>query len=230
MKGQRSLNNLVWVSLFFSLLSLVLVFDLYQKNGYLSDAGSKNKVAGEELAQPSNQPRVEVSIGNAAIKGLGSAPITIIEFGDFQCPYCEVFFNQVLPEIEKKYINSGKVKFVYREFPLSFHQYAQKASEAAGCAGEQGKFWDYHDKLFENQNSLDLASLKSYAQQLHLNTAKFNDCLDSGKMAAAVQKDISDGSSYGVTGTPTFFVNGVMINGAQPFSEFEKIIDQELKR
>jgi len=230
MKEQKSLTNLVWIVLFFSLLSLVLTFDLYQKLGYFSGKGSSNQVAGEAAAQPSNQPRVEVSAGNAPVKGSNSAPVTIIEFGDFQCPYCEVFFSQVLPQIEKNYIKTGKVKFVYREFPLSFHQYAQKASEAAGCAGEQGKFWDYHDKLFENQNSLDLASLKSYAQQLHLNTTKFNDCLDSGKTTAAVQEDVSDGSGYGVSGTPTFFINGIMVNGAQPFSEFEKIIDQELKK
>jgi protein-disulfide isomerase len=114
-----------------------------------------------------------------------------------------------------------KIRFVYRDFPLtSLHQYAEKAAEASECADDQGKFWEYHDLLFANQSALDVDSLKSYAAQLGLDTAKFNDCLDSGKQTAEVQKDAQDAKSYGATGTPAFFINGVLVSGALPFEDY----------
>jgi protein-disulfide isomerase len=133
-----------------------------------------------------------------------------------------------LSQIRKNYIDNGKVKLVYRDFPLDLHQNARKAAEAAECADEQGKFWEFHDKLYENQNSLDNESLKQYAKDMGLNTNQFNTCLDSGKMTQEVLKDFEDGSSYGVTGTPTLFINGIKVVGAQPYEFFKKIIDQEL--
>ena len=234
MKQIKLLSNLVVFVLFLSILNIILVFDLYQKLGFFG-GDNKNQVASEQVDLPSDGPsnnpsKVEASSDNDPVKGNKDAKVTIIEFGDYQCTYCEVFFTQSLPQIGKKYIDTGKVKFVYRDFPLSFHQYAQKSAEAAECANEQGKFWNYHDKLFQNQATLETDSLKRFAQELGLDTARFNSCLDSGKMTTEVQKDVSDGTSYGVSGTPAFFVNGTPLSGAQPFEEFEKIIEQELKK
>ncbi len=193
-------------------------------------------VTGAAVAPPTvNNPTapepsaVKVSIDDDAILGKEDAPVTIIEFTDYQCPFCGRQFTQTYPQLKKDYIDTGKAKYVIRDFPLnSIHPQAQKAAEAAECAGEQKKYWEMHDKLFENQQSLDVASLKSYAQQLGLNTADFNSCLDSGKMASEVAKDLSDGQSYGVQGTPATFVNGKLISGAQPYSAFQQVIDAAL--
>ena len=185
--------------------------------------------------QPSNNQelnqRVEdISQDDDAIKGDINAPVTIIEFSDYECPFCGRFFEQTLQLLDEKFIKTGKVKLVYRDFPLDIHPNAQKAAEAAECAGEQGKYYEMHDKLFENQNKLDINSLKQHAKDVGLNSGDFNACLDSGKMSDEVLKDFIDGQSYGVTGTPTFFVNGRPVLGAQPFSEFEKIIMEELNK
>jgi protein-disulfide isomerase len=185
------------------------------------------------VEQPQEAGRVEVSVDDDPSKGLDNAPVTIVEFSDFQCSFCGRFFHQVLPQIEEEYIKTGKVKFVYRDFPLSFHQYAQKAAEAAECADEQGKFWEYHNILFQKQtewSSGGISKLKEYAQNLGLDTGKFNECLDSGKYKSEVQKDFMDGSSYGVSGTPAFFINGIKVVGAQPFSAFQQIIEEELSK
>lgn len=145
---------------------------------------------------------------------------------------CEVF-SADLPQIGKEYIKTGKVNFVYRDFPLSFHKHAQKSAEAAECANEQGKFWEYHDILYGNQSdwsSEGIPKLKEYAKKLNLDTKKFDDCLDSGKYFQEVQKDFSDGQKYGVSGTPTFFINGIKLVGAQPYETFKRIIEQELQK
>ncbi len=176
---------------------------------------------------PSGEP-VEVSIDDDAIKGDIDAPVTIIEFSDYECPFCARFYSQTLSQIEENYIDTGKVRLVYRDFPLSFHQNAQKAAEAAECAGEQDAYYDMHDKLFENQGSLSVSNYKTWAGELGLDQEEFDNCLDSGEMASEVQKDFSDGQQYGVTGTPGFFVNGVKISGAQPYSVFEAAIEAAL--
>jgi len=183
---------------------------------------------GQQPSQPSQSSRIEVSADDAVL-GNKNAPITIIEFSDFECPFCGRFFNQTLPSIKEKYIDTGKVKLVYRDFPLSFHPNAQKAAEAAECAGEQNKFWEMHDILFEKGVSGGINSFKQYAKDLGLDTTKFNSCLDSGRYTNEVQKDFQDGQSYGVSGTPTFFINGIEVVGAQPFGVFQQIIDAELK-
>lgn len=173
---------------------------------------------------------VEVSADDDASKGSDNAPVVMIEFSDFECPFCARFWSDTLPQIEEEYIDTGKVKFVYRDFPLGFHQNAQKAAEAAECAEDQGKYWEYHDKIFENQRAIDVASLKQYAKDLDLDSQKFDDCLDSGKYASEVQKDFQDGQAAGVTGTPAFFINGQKVTGAQPFSNFKQVIDSELSK
>jgi protein-disulfide isomerase len=162
------------------------------------------------------------------VKGDPNAPITIIEFSDFQCPFCGKFYRETLPQIKEKYIDTGKVKLIYRDFPLSFHENAQSAAEAAECANEQGKFWEYHDLLFEKQQDLSVENYKQWAEELGLDMEQFNECLDSGKYADEVTNDFSDGQAAGVTGTPAFFINGKKVSGAQPFSVFEQIIEEEL--
>jgi protein-disulfide isomerase len=172
---------------------------------------------------------VDVSVDDDPVKGEKNAPVTIIEFSDFQCPFCGRFFLEALPQIEEKYIKTGKARLVYRDFPLSsLHPMAQKAAEASECADEQGKFWEMHDKIFQNQGTLSLSNLKQWATDLKLDTKRFNTCLDSSKYASEVQKDFNDGQAAGVSGTPSFFINGQLLVGAQPFSSFQAAIESEL--
>lgn len=156
------------------------------------------------------------------IRGDFDAPITLVEFSDFECPFCARHLptlNRLLNEYD------GKVRLVYKHFPLGFHPNAQKAAEASECAGEQGKFWEYHDKLFENYQDYGLDNFKQWAKDLRLNSAKFNDCLDSGKYAQKVKKDAQEGAQKGVNGTPATFVNGQLVSGAVPYEAFKQIID-----
>lgn len=188
---------------------------------------------GGTVQQPTPQPEPEpepevadVSAEDDAVKGPANAPVTIIMFSDYQCPYCGRAEDTV-KEILEAY--PTQVKLIFRDFPLSsMHQYAQKAAEASECAGEQGKYWEMHDKLFENQQALTADDLKKYAADLGLDTGKFNTCLDSGAMASEVQKDFNDGQAAGVSGTPTFFINGQKLVGAQPFTAFKPVIDAKL--
>ena len=184
-------------------------------------------VAGDDPS-PSVIVDFEDLVDDDYVKGDKDAPVTIIEWSDFECPFCGRFHQETLPSIEEEYIKTGKVKFVYRDFPLSFPANAQKAAEAAECAGEQKKYWEMHDLLFENGVQSGVAGFKQYAKQLGLNTAKFNECLDSGAMAGEVRKDMADGTAAGIQGTPGFLVNGKLVSGAQPFSVFKQVIDAEL--
>jgi protein-disulfide isomerase len=160
-------------------------------------------------------------------KGPEGAPITIVEFSDFQCPFCSKALASV-DEVMKAY--DGKVRLVFRHFPLEFHKQAPKAAEASMCAADQNKFWEMHDKLFANQQALMPDDLKKHAAELGLDAARFNECLDSGKHAATVTKDFEEGKKAGVTGTPAFFINGIALSGALPPEEFKSIIDAELKK
>jgi len=171
---------------------------------------------------------MEALLDDDAVRGDKDAPVTIVEWSDFECPFCARFFEQALPSIEEEYIKTGKVKLVYRDFPLSFHTNAQKAAEAAECAGEQGKYWEMHDLLFAQGVQGGVAGFKQYAKTLGLNTAKFDTCLDSGAMAGEVQQDMADGAAVGIQGTPGFIVNGKLVSGAQPFAVFKQVIDAEL--
>lgn len=157
----------------------------------------------------------------------------MIEFSDFQCPFCAKFWAQTFTLIEQEYIKKRKVKFVYRDFPLDFHEQALNASIAAECAKEQGKFWEMHDKIYAGQNKWSnnknaAETFKIYASELNLGMRQFNDCSDSGKYANEVLKDLQDGIRVGVGGTPTFFINGIPVRGAQPFEVFRQIIEAEL--
>lgn len=161
------------------------------------------------------------------IRGDVSAPVTLVEFSDFECPFCEKF-TPVLKKILEEY--QDKVRLVYKHFPLEKNPSAQKAAEASECAAEQGKFWEYHDALFENQKTgLSVEKLKGLATELSLNAGQFNDCLDASKYAAKVQEDIKEGLSKGVGGTPTTFVNGEFVAGAVSFETLKQKIDNLLK-
>ena len=170
------------------------------------------------------QPRVKVAASGPA-RGPEGAPVTIVEFSDFECPFCrreESTVKQLLDRYQTQ------VRFVYRHFPLEIHPRARPAAEAAACADEQGKFWDYHEKLFSG--GLEDADLQRYASELGLDTAAFQQCVSQHKTKDVVMSDLQAGKAAGVSGTPAFFVNGIMISGARPVDAFTKVIDKELQQ
>jgi len=187
-----------------------------------------------QAAQPrgGSAPSLDMKelIDDDEVRGDKNAKVTIVEWSDFECPFCTRFYTQTLESIIKEYVDTGKVKFVYRDFPLDFHTNAQKASESAECAGEQGKFWEMHDMLFEKGVSGGVSSFKQFASSIGLDSNKFNECLDSGKMEEEVKKDMQDGTAVGIIGTPGFIINGQLVSGAQPFENFKQVIEAELAK
>jgi protein-disulfide isomerase len=172
--------------------------------------------------------RVDVSTDGAPFLGPADAPVTIVEFSDFHCPFCKRVLP-VLTEVRSRY--GDKVKLVYRDLPLDrLHPQARRAAEAARCAHDQNKFWEYHDLLFANAPQASPEQLKAYAEQVGLDVQAFERCLTSGKHAAAVQRNVDEGNRLGVGGTPAFFVNGRPLSGAQPVERFVRVIDDELRR
>ncbi|MBI4361832.1 MAG: DsbA family protein, partial [Euryarchaeota archaeon] len=168
-------------------------------------------------------------------KGSPQAKVTIIEFSDFQCPFCARWFTDTYPQILRDYVDTGKARLVYRDLPLeSIHPNALPAAEAAECADEQGKFWDYHDALFRNQGTwAGLPGAKDYFKQLaadqKLNAQTFAKCLDESKYREEVLNDLKDAQAAGATGTPAFYINGRKIDGAQPYAVFQRTIEEALK-
>ncbi|MGE4233445.1 MAG: DsbA family protein [Bacteriovoracia bacterium] len=171
--------------------------------------------------------KVEVQLGNSPVFGAKDAKVEIVEFSDFQCPFCSQAAKTVT-EIKKMY--GKKVKFAFKHFPLPMHPQARPASEASMCVNEQNteKFWKYHDLLFQNQQALEADSLKKYAKEVGVNTDQFNKCFDAKKYANAIQEDLDYGSRIGVRSTPTFFINGRLVSGALPIESFKEIIDEEM--
>jgi protein-disulfide isomerase len=194
---------------------------------WISDK-SKASVVEIYLNKPT-LPVFEVSLGNAPSKGSSSAKVTIIEYSDFQCPFCSKGAN-VITAIEKKYGN--KVNIGFKHFPLPFHAQARIAAEASMCAKEQDikLFWKMHDAMFADQTKLDKANLIATAKKMGVKEAPFTACLESGKFKSAIDADMAEGTSIGIKSTPTFFVNGKMINGAQPLENFSEVIDEELAK
>jgi len=172
-------------------------------------------------------PRIPVSVDDDPSKGPATAKVTIVQFAEYQCPYCGKAGESVDKVME---VYGDDVRMVFRDFPLSFHPRAIPAAVAANCAGEQGKYWEMHDKLMADQRSLEEADLLAHAQALQLDLKKWDVCRSDPSQAAEVMKDFEDGQAVGVSGTPAFFINGIMISGAQPFEEFKRIIDGELDR
>lgn len=200
--------------------------------------GKQAPPTGAQVPPTAAQPQtVALTVDGAPFKGDKNAKVTLIEFSDYQCPFCARHFSQTVPEIEKDYIQTGKVKYVFRDFPIeSLHPQAFKGHEAANCAGEQGKYWEIHGRLFANQRAMSPKELSEHAQGLRLDLPKFQQCLDSGKYSAKIRKDQAEAQNAGVTGTPTFFlgltepnssnVKGVRkLIGAQPYTAFKEAID-----
>jgi protein-disulfide isomerase len=196
-----------------------------QKESERQDAFVKELKAKYKTTVALRPPTVEVSTAGRPAKGPAKAPVTIVEFSDYQCPFCKRAEN-VVDQVVKTY--GDKVRVVFGHYPLPMHPDARPAAEAATCAGQQGKFWEYHEKLFANANALGSDKLKAYAHEVGLDAAKFDQCIAKNEGKAAVDKDIAEAGSVGVTGTPAFFINGRMLSGAQPFEKFKDVIDEEL--
>ncbi len=195
----------------------------------------------QQPTQPTAAQLFKVSIDDDPMKGDPDAEVTVIEFSDFQCPFCSRFYTQTLSQLEENYIDTGKINFVYRDLPLdNLHPNARPAHIAAECADEQGKFWDYHDILFEKQSQWQRlpsdelqTTLSQFASDLGLQTVNFESCLQSEEIADEVNRDALAAASLGITGTPSFFIGNeedgfVKLVGAQPFAAFQGIIDDKL--
>jgi protein-disulfide isomerase len=192
-------------------------------------------------ARPAAPARTVAGVRLAGNPMLGQkdAPVTLIEFSDYQCPYCARFAQTTLLALKAEYIDTGKVRYVFRDFPLDrLHPHARKAAEAAHCAWEQGRYWEMHDLLFHNQQALQVDQLKGTARQLGLDPARFDACLERGKYAAEVQQDVEEGTAVGVRGTPGFVlgktraedtIEGLFISGAQPLTTFRQAIERLLE-
>ena len=190
-------------------------------------------LSGSAVAQGTTREDIFTYLAKDGPKrGTDKAPVTLIEFSDFRCSFCRKFWQTTLPLLDKKYISTGKVKFIYRHFAV-LGKSSEVAAQGAECAGEQGKFWEYHDKLFASAGSplaFTDGKLKSYAKELGLKSQAFNQCLDSGKQLKKVEGETAIAFFLGARGTPAFFLNGQMLVGAQPFHVFETLIKKELNR
>ena len=205
---------------------------------YLQDQSSETarasliadlRKSGPEVRVLFDAPRhtVEVTADDPSI-GSASAPVTLVEFSDFQCPFCQ----RVAPTLKQvKQTYGDKVRIVWKDFPLTqIHPQAFKAGEAAHCAADQGKFWEYHDRLFANQQQLMPADLKKHATDLGLDSKAFDSCLDSSKYGERVRDGVAEGSRLGVNSTPMIYINGRALSGAQPYEVFASVIDEELSK
>ena len=197
-----------------------------KREEFLKSLRSQAKVVVNLKAPP--VLRIAVTVDGSPVKGPAKAPVTVVEFSDFHCPFC----RRVLPtlaQLEAKY--GEKIRLVFRDFPIeSLHPGTTKAHEAARCANEQGKFWAYHDKLFDAPPKSSPEIFKELAKEIGLNASGFETCVNTGKYQAAIKEDIAEGNRVGVTGTPAFFINGRLIAGAQSLETFARIIDDELAR
>ncbi len=224
----------LWKYSTFILAALLIVgaFVFFSKG---DGAPTGNVVADQPGQQlPPTTGKVEVKIGDSPVLGKENAPVTIVEFSDYQCPFCGRHYTDTYGQIKKNYIDTGKVKIVFKDFPLTqIHPEAQKAAESARCVREQkgvDGYWKMHDKLFSNQQSLGVENYKKWAREIGVDGAKFDSCLTGGDFAKAVSDDQSYGASIGIQGTPGFFINGKIVSGAQPYSVFQQAIDAELAK
>lgn len=183
--------------------------------------------ADSQVTIDKNVKRYEINNDGDPAIGPENAPITIVEFSDYQCPYCIRWYTDVYGRLMSAY--KDKIRFVYRDFPLySIHPEAQPAAEAANCAGEQNAYYAFHDALFSEKSGLGTDTYNQYASDLGLNVEQFKKCISERRFKDEVETDSTYGSSIGVSSTPTFFINGMAIVGAQPFEVFQQVIDSEL--
>ncbi len=199
----------------------------------LPTQGGVQVPTGAQVAAPTPSAQapgqfISVPAGNSPVLGKDSAKVTLVEFSDFECPFCARFYTDALKDIKTNYVDTGLVKIIFKQLPLDFHQEAQKAAEASLCADKQGKFWAMHDMLFEKGVVGGVSTFKQYAADLKLDTTKFNNCLDNGETAAQVAEEKAQAASAGISGTPSFVLNGKVIVGAQPFASFKTAIDAAL--
>ena len=197
-----------------------------------------NQQRPAQAARPAPAGPVRAAIADAPFLGRPDAPVTIVEFSDYQCPFCQRFFATTLPALKTEYIATGKVRYVFRDYPIDqLHPQARKAAEAAHCAGDQGKFWEMHDVLFQNSKALAGPQLVEHARAVGLDTTTFSECVSSGRHAARVDQGAKDAAAAGVQGTPGFVIGktttgdvieGTPVRGAQPFDTFRQIIDRAL--
>ena len=170
-------------------------------------------------------PAAEVSLDDTPVWGPRNAPVTVVEFADYECPYCQQIYPEI-KKLEKEF--EGKISFAFKDCPLPMHSHAMKAAEAANCAGSQGKYWEYHDVLFGSGNKLEVGQLKENARHLGLDTARFDQCLDSGAEAKKVAKGLTEAKTLGITGTPSFFINGHFYSGTMKYEALREVVEQEL--
>lgn len=184
----------------------------------------KVKHGAKVTLPPPELARVEVAATGPS-RGPAQAKVTIVEFSDFECPFC----SRAIPTVERVMKDyDGKVRLVFRHFPLEMHPQAEKAAEAGACAADQNKFWEMHDRMFKDQSKLNVPDLKKTARDLGMDSARFDKCLDQGEKRALIDADLKAGSEAGVNGTPAFFINGFFINGAVPYEDFKQALDREL--
>lgn len=211
------------------LATLAVVLGVLAALAFACGGGREGLPTSTPVASPSPGPSaVEHSLGDP------DAPLTVVEYSDFQCPFCQMVAVGILPQIQREYIDAGQVRFVYRHFPILGEE-SLGAALAAECAGEQDKFWQYHDVLFanqmgENRGAFAIDRLKTFAHELGLDGAAFDACLDSERYLAKVQADRAEGQAQGVRSTPTIVVGESVIVGAKPWADFKAVIDRELSK
>jgi len=175
---------------------------------------------------PDNLDEILAVLSDDHVEGSADAPVTVVEYADFQCPFCGEFARDTLPTIRTEYIETGKVRWVFRHFPLrQIHVCAEAAARGSECANDQSLFVEFHDRLFNNQSSLCNADLKTHAAALGMNTATFNSCLDSGEKSDRVQRDLDSGIEAGVTATPSFYINGELTQGSQSVAQMRTLLN-----
>lgn len=225
------LAGVSFMSVIFIMMLMIVLASFATKEILVGDKPDGNNAVGNNEANKVDENNkgtdtavpspVSIDTSKDYVRGAKNAAIMLVEYSDFECPFCKKHFptmNQLLKEYE------GKIGFVYKHYPLPFHKNAQKAAEATECSGEQGKFWEMHDKLFEGDD-LSVENIKKLAKNLKLNTSQFNKCLDDGKYEQKVKDQTQEATKFGVTGTPATFVNGYKISGAHPVSLFKEVID-----
>ncbi|MBD3303719.1 thioredoxin domain-containing protein [Candidatus Woesearchaeota archaeon] len=226
----------LWQGISGILFVLLLISIFTHGFGFGVETPTAAAAADPEQKKPAEpkEPEPQLTVDDVDLEGvpfLGEedAEITMVIYDDFECPFCSRFETQAWPKIKENYIDTGKAKFYYKHFPLGFHSHAQIAAEASECAHDQGKFWEMHGMIFENQQDISEESLKEWAEELELGMDDFNECLDTHKYAEKVKKSMAEGQQVGVKGTPSILIEDELVVGARPFEDFEKVIEKKLE-
>lgn len=236
-KKLPNLSNLTTPILVVILIAAAFTIGMFWQKVQVLEKGTGTQTTTGATRTPAPAPTVlssekfsELVKDAVFVAGNKDAKVRLVEFTDFECPFCGRFFTDTFGQIEKEYLTNGKIAYYIRHFPLySIHPNAENAGLAAECAREQNKFKEMHDMIFQNQRAISVQDLKGYAAKLGLKTDQFNSCLDDKKYKANIDRDVKLGNEVGVSGTPTFYLNGRVINGAQPFANFKAAIDEELR-